>query len=368
MSDRDPALQAIRVTDPYLPPRQDYEALLEGVWERAWLTNEAPLSRQLAKALSAHLGVAHLQLVSSGSSALQVALAALELEGSIITTPYSYAATLNAVLWQGCRPIFCDIDPTTACLDPEQVEQAIETDTSAILATHAYGMPCDHARLADIAERHDLKIVYDAAHTFGCTLRDRSLLSYGDASTVSFHATKMFHTGEGGAVVCADASADHRAMLLKGHGIAGDDVLLAGLNARMSELNAALGLCVLEAFETIRAHRRACFTRYRDRLSDLPVRFLEPEGLADFEWNYAYCPVFFESAAQVERVQSTLRTQSIETRRYFRPALNKLGYRLEIKACPVAEDLAERALCLPFGWSLTDDQIERVARAVRAAL
>ncbi|WP_420391422.1 DegT/DnrJ/EryC1/StrS family aminotransferase [Acuticoccus sp.] len=355
----------LRVTEPYLPPREEYERHLEGIWSRSWVTNGGPVATKLTHELRAVLGVPHVELASSGTSALQLALAALKVAGSVILTPYSYPATLNAVLWQGCTPIFADIEPGTFGLDPAAVERALTPDVTAIVATHAYGLPNDVAALADVARRHGLKVIYDAAHAMGGTLDGRSLLAYGDAAAVSFHATKIFHTVEGGAVVVHDAEHADAVRLLRANGVDGDLVPLTGFNAKMSELHAAMGLAILPRLEALIAERRARFEMYRECLVGLPVRLLEPEAITGLSWNYPYFPVVFENASTVLRVQAALREQSIESRRYFRPAINTLE-QSRGAPCPVAEELCDRALCLPFTPFLSAEEVARVAGGVRA--
>ena len=358
---------ALRVTEPFLPDEAAYRDILQTVWHERWLTNEGPLCRRLAEETAAWLGVPHLQLVSSGTSALHLSLAGLGLSGSVVTTPYSYAATAHAALWRGLDIIFADIDADTLCLDPGAVEAVLRPDTTAILATHVFGWPCDVEALEALGRKHGVKIVYDAAHTFGTRLGGRALASYGDTAALSLHATKVFHAVEGGAVVSADAETDRRVGELKSHGVIGDTVVASGINAKMSEFHAAMGLAVLPHLERLIAHRLAMVEAYRTALDGLSLRFLAPQPGAPFDWNGAYCPIAMRSEDAVLRVQKDLRSQGIEARRYFFPALNTVPH-IGLASCPVAEDAARRILCLPLSHRVDAQTVERVAGTISDSL
>ena len=322
-------------------------------------------SGELTDMLCKRLGVEHMQLVSSGASALQLALSACELTGSVVTTPFSFAASAHAIALNGLTPIFADIDPDTLCLDPNEAKAAFQADTSAVLATHVFGMPCDVEGFAELGSRRGVKIVYDGAGAFGTTISGQSIFRWGDASALSFHATKLFHTVEGGAVFMRDAKADAQVAVAKAHGIDGDRVPMIGPNAKMSEIHAAFGLAALPDMDRQLRRAKERFAHYRDALSTCDLRLIEPATMCD--WNHAYCAVLLPDADRTTAVKAMLAGHGIEARRYFYPALNTLPiYRAG--ACPIAEDVSRRILCLPSGSDLTDATIDRVAGLLRAAL
>ncbi|MFC6224888.1 DegT/DnrJ/EryC1/StrS family aminotransferase [Hymenobacter artigasi] len=353
----------INVTKAYLPPIAEYTAYLEGIWERSWLTNNGPLVQRLEADLSRYLDDTQVQFTSNGTIALQVAIKALDLNGEIITTPFSYVATTTAILWENCTPVFVDIEDRTFCLDATKIEAAITPRTSAILATHVYGYPCDVLAIEDIAHRHNLKVIYDGAHAFGVRVHGRSLLSYGDLSTCSFHATKLFHTVEGGAIVMNDKELARKIWLYKSFGHIGDEYFTIGVNGKNSEFHAAMGLCNLPRVPGFIEQRRALAAIYRQELAGLPLQFPEPTE-ESLEYNYAYFPVLFDSESRLLRVKEALAAQTVNTRRYFFPSLNQLPYH-QGAPCPVSEDASRRALCLPFYQELTADQVRWVSQLVR---
>lgn len=357
----------ITVTQSVLPPLEEYVAYLTGIWERARLTNNGPLLLELEAALRRYLGVPHVHFTSNGTIALQLAIRALGLTGEIITTPFSYVATTSAILWEHCEPVFVDIEPQTFCLDAAQIEAAITPRTSAILATHVYGYPCDVERIAAIAQRHGLKVIYDGAHAFGTRVAGRSLLSYGDVATCSFHATKLFHTGEGGAILINEEKLSKKINLLKSFGHVGDEHFALGINGKNSELHAAMGLCLLPRVAGFIAARAALHALYHRELAGLPLTY--PVRPANTDYNYAYFPVLFEDETQLLAVQARLAENQVDTRRYFFPSLNQLPYLPAGAApCPVSEDAARRVLCLPFYPQLPAEQVRRIAGLVRQAV
>jgi dTDP-4-amino-4,6-dideoxygalactose transaminase len=355
----------IPVTKTYLPPLDDYVGYLKTIWENGWLTNNGILSKELADKIRTYLGVPHLELVSSGTLALQLAIKALGVRGEIITTPYSYVATTSAILWEGCVPVFVDIEDKTFCIDTDQIEAAITERTSAIMATHVYGYACDVDRIEQIAGKHGLKVIYDAAHAFGVRLNGQSLLLHGDISALSFHATKLFHTAEGGALVCKDGNLATQIGLIKKFGHVGeDDYLAIGINAKMSELHAAMGLCVLPMVDKIIGNQRALSEYYDYRLNGHGIiRPIAPNGL---EYNYSYYPVVFPSQNEMMHARQALFTNGIKPRRYFSPSLNTLPYlRSERRQpCPVSETVASRVLCLPIYFGLKQQEIDRICEIV----
>jgi dTDP-4-amino-4,6-dideoxygalactose transaminase len=355
----------IPVTNAYLPPIDDYVDYLRKIWENGWLTNNGKLSKELNEKLCEYLGVTHLSLLANGTLALQLAIKALELKGEIITTPYSYVATTSAILWEGCDPVFVDIEDNTFCINADLIEAAITERTSAILATHVYGYPCNIAKIDQLARKHNLRVIYDAAHAFGVRLNGQSITGYGDISALSFHATKLFHTAEGGALVCKEDTLVDRIVLMSNFGHIGeDDYFEVGINAKMSELHAAMGLAVLPKVNEIIARRKMCSEQYTSLLSGLPLRLQYiPPGL---EYNYAYYPVIFGSHDTMMRVRQALTDNNIGPRRYFYPSLNSLPFlKSDLKSvCPVSEAISSRVLCLPLYAGLQKKEIEFICNIV----
>jgi dTDP-4-amino-4,6-dideoxygalactose transaminase len=328
------------------------------------LTNNGEVEKELATNLRQYLGVPNIQLVANGTLALQLAIKALDLKGEIITTPFSYVATATAIVWEGCAPVFVDIDEKTFCINPELIEAAITEKTSAILATHVYGYPCDVDKIARIAGKHNLKVIYDAAHCFGVKLNGQSLLVHGDISTLSFHATKLFHTAEGGAVICKDESISKRVYLLKKFGHLGEDNYLEiGINAKMSELHAAMGLCVLPMVDQIIDRRRQIVTIYNEMIEGKLQRPVLPAGVG---YNYCYYPVLFPSHDQMMRARKDLLDADIIPRRYFYPSLNTLPFLQQVgyKACPVSESAALRVICLPLYYELNQEEVIKISKII----
>ena len=356
----------IHVTKTFLPNYDDFAHYLKIAWDGSVLTNNGPLVRELSSSLSETLAVSNIQLVGNGTLALQLAIKALNLKGEIITTPYSYVATTNAIVWEGCTPVFVDIDHQSYCINPELIEEAITEKTTAILATHVYGYPCDVERIQKIAHKHGLKVIYDAAHAFGVRLNGESLLNHGDCSTLSFHATKLFHTAEGGAIVSQNtALAERIALMCKFGHIGEDEYLDIGINAKMSELHAAMGLAVLPAVPNLIAARKQRASWYDDLLDGLGLQ--RPQVVADLEYNFAYYPVVFATHHQMMAARTALQAEGIYPRRYFYPSLNTLPFLpLNLRrTCPVSESIALRVLALPFYPSLAKKDVERVSACIK---
>ncbi|MGC7846715.1 DegT/DnrJ/EryC1/StrS family aminotransferase [Desulforudis sp. 1088] len=359
----------INVTKTFLPPFTEYQDRLQQIWREGWLTNNGPLVKELANELCKYLCVPRLELVANGTLALQLAIKALELTGEIVTTPFTYVATATAIVWEGCTSVFVDIDENTFCINPELIEKAITERTSAILATHVYGNPCDVEKIEKIAQKYNLKVIYDAAHCFGVKINGQSILLHGDVSTLSFHATKLFHTAEGGAVVCRDAKVSERVSLMKKFGHHGEnDYFEVGINAKMSELHAAMGLCVLPKVDEIIARRRQCAEYYNEFLDGIGLRW--PHIPAGVEYNYGYYPVVFPNHETMMRVREALIKNGIMPRRYFYPSLNTLPYLQQHSyvSCPVSENLASRILCLPMYDSLLKDDILKISKVIKDAI
>lgn len=360
--------EPIYVTKTYLPELADYQELLAGIWERNYVTNNGPLLQQLENSLRARLAVPHFSYVSNGTTALQLMLRALRVSGSVITTPYSYVATTNAILWEGLRPVFADIDPNTLCIDPAAVRAAIRPDTTAILATHVYGYPCDHTALQAIANKYGLLLLYDAAHAFDVQLDGVEIGSFGDAAAYSFHATKYFHTIEGGGVVMHYPEAADRVDLFRAFGHRERDYQKVGINGKNSELHAGIGLLNLPLLPEIRRLRRALHEHYANLLEGSGIRWLSPHRYPGLDYNYAYFPVLFADEAQRERCVQALESEAIFPRRYFEPSLNTLPFLEEIQACPVSESVARRVLCLPFYHQLSHQDAERIVAILHKTL
>ncbi|MBX2982310.1 MAG: DegT/DnrJ/EryC1/StrS family aminotransferase [Flavobacteriales bacterium] len=353
-------LSPIHVTRTFLPPREEYLHWLDKAYSSHVLTNNGPIHRELEETLRQRFDVPHLRLMANGTLALQLAIRALGITGKVITTPFSYVATTSAILWEGCEPVFVDIDPKTCCIDANLIEAAITPDTTAILATHVYGIPCDVEAIGAIAKKHGLKVIYDAAHAFDVTYKGKSILAWGDASTLSFHATKLFHTVEGGAVVLHDEGHDRELRLLRSFGHIGDDHFSLGMNAKMSEMHAAMGMAVLPYVSEIVADRHRCMQSYGEALAD----HIERPRVPEVGYNAAYYPIILRDAEQREHVQQVLVQKGVHARRYFYPALNTLPYLKTQVSCPIAENLADRMLCLPLYHGMDSLELKRVSDGV----
>ena len=352
----------INVTKSFLPPLEQYSAYLPGIWARAHLTNAGPLVLELEEKLRQELGVKHLFFVSNGTIALQIAIKALSLTGDILTTPFSYVATTSSIVWEGCNPVFVDIEKENLCLNPALLEQSITPRTSAIMATHVYGNPCDVNNIAEIAYRHNLPIIYDAAHAFGVKYQGQSLLNYGTVSTLSFHATKLFHTVEGGAIVTNDDALAHKIAYMRNFGHNGPEAFWGvGVNGKNSEFHAAMGLAVLPYVPRIIERRR--------ELSELYDRLLKGSGItrpiirAGTDYNFAYHPVLMPSEEVLLDVQARMAAAGIMPRRYFYPSLSELPYANEHRM-PVSEDISRRILCLPLYYELEENQIKDICKII----
>ena len=351
----------INVTKTFLPPLDEYIKYLEKIWETHWVTNQGPLAEDLESKLKEYLNVKNLLLVSNGTIALQLAIKALNLKDEIVTTPYSYVATTNSILWENCTPVFCDIENKTFCIDADKIEKLINENTSAILATHVYGFPCDVVKIKSLADKYNLKVIYDGAHAFGVNYKNQSLLNFGDISTVSFHATKIFHTIEGGAVITNDDKLNEKLFLYRAFGHLDDEYFSIGINGRTSEFHAAMGLCNLPRVNDFILKRKEINLLYRDFLKNLPLEI--PVIPEDIIYNYSYFPVFFSSEEKLLDVKKLLTENEINTRRYFYPSLNKLPY-LNTVSCPVSENIAERVLCLPVYTELEFKDIKLISEII----
>jgi dTDP-4-amino-4,6-dideoxygalactose transaminase len=343
----------IPVTKPYLPVRSEYQAYLNQIWESNWLTNNGPLLLQLEKTIPAYLDSVPMSYVTNGTIALQLAIKALEIKGEVITTPYSYVATTSSILWEHCKPVFVDC-LSDGNINPSLIEASITKHTSAILATHVYGFPCDVDAIQAVAEKYGLKVIYDAAHAFGVKYKGQSIYNFGDISTASFHATKLFHTVEGGGIFTAQSELIERLNLLRSFGHRGDEHVMLGINGKQSEFHAAMGLTVLIHINQIIAERKLLYNRYQKELADL-LSFVHPVQ-SNFEWNFAYAPILMPSESDLLEFVNYMLQQGIALRRYFYPALNQLPYINGAAVCPVAENISSRVLALPIFNGLTNDE------------
>ena len=351
----------INVTKTSLPPFEEYTAILKRAWDKAWLTNNGELVQELEQKLKAYLEVPNLLFTGNGTIVLQMALKALNITGEVITTPFSYVATTNAILWEGCQPVFVDINPYTLCIDATKIEAAITPKTQAILATHVYGIPCDVEAIDVIAKKYNLKVIYDAAHAFGVQYKGKSLLSYGDISTCSFHATKLFHTVEGGCVIANDDDIARQLMLYRQFGHVYDEYFTMGINGKNSELHAAMGLAVFPYIEAIIEERRHICETYSNALG---TTFQLPVCPADTLFNYAYYPVLFPSEITLLNAMNELKSHQINGRRYFYPSLNQLPYLQQAAPCPISEAISRRVFCLPLYPGLEAGVINQIIQIV----
>ena len=353
----------IPVTKPFFPPREKYDKYISDIWERQWLTNNGPVLVELEAGLKQYLNISNLMFVANGTIAIQMAIKALKLTGDIITTPFSYVATTSTIVWENCRPVFVDIDPNTFTIDPGKIEAAITKNTSAILATHVFGNACDIDAIQAIADKHGLKIIYDAAHCFDTLYKGKSVFEYGDISTCSFHATKIFHTIEGGAVFSPQPELLTRISLLRNFGhtspITFDG---AGINAKNSEMHAAMGLCVLEYMGEIMKKRKEQWDRYKNMLQQSSkLQLIRITEGCDFNWSYF--PVVFESEAVLLKVTEALNRHDVYPRRYFYPSLNTLDY-IDKVGCPNSEKIASCVLCIPLYHTLRGEDQDMIADVI----
>lgn len=352
----------IPVTKPFLPPKDEVYALLDEVWNRQWLTNNGPLVNELELKLKEYLNVPHLLYLNNGTIALQIAIKALELKGEIITTPFSYVATTSSIMWEGCSPVFVDIDEHTFNIDSSKIEAAITPNTQAILATHVFGNPCDIDAIQQIANKHNLKVIYDAAHCFGTTYKGKSIFAYGDVSTTSFHATKLFHTVEGGAVFCNNPELLKKMALLRNFGHNGPtDFAAVGINGKNSELHAAMGVVNLKYINQILAQRKALCQQYDTWLKRPNIT--HPTITPQSHFNYAYYPVVFDNEETTLKVITELEGNWVTPRRYFYPSLNTVDI-FKPNNCPISESIAKRILCLPLYHTLTFNDIDLISRII----
>lgn len=365
--------KTITVTSPLLPDLKEFERCLEDIWQRRWLTNNGHYHRELERALGEYLGVPYLSLFTNGTLPLITALQALRVTGEVITTPYSFVATTHSIWWNGIKPVFVDVEEESGNIDPEKIEAAITPKTTAIMPVHVYGTPCDTKRIKEIADKYGLKVIYDAAHAFGVTVNGKSILEEGDISTLSFHATKVYNTVEGGALVCHDEATKKRIDYLKNFGFADEVTVVApGINSKMDEIRAAYGILNLRQVDFAIESRRQTALRYREGLKDVAgIRLLrDVEGVRH---NYSYFPVFIDRqkyGMSRDELYEKLKGRGIFGRRYFYPLISEFPVYRGLDSAArenllVAHRLAESVICLPMYAGLTDADTQRVIEAVR---
>lgn len=362
----------ITVTSPLLPDLEEFHKELQVIWDSKWITNNGSFHRKLESALCEYLGVPYVSLFTNGTLPLLTALQALKVTGEVITTPYSFVATTHSIWWNGCKPVFVDIDPKTGNIDPDKIEAAITPQTSAIMPVHVYGKPCDTKRIREIADRHGLKVIYDAAHAFGVEVDGESILKAGDMSTLSFHATKVFNTVEGGAMVMHDAETKKQIDFLKNFGFAGEtEVVGPGINSKMDEIRSAYGLLNLKQVDAAIEARHQVAIRYREALRGI-------EGISFFDdmpgvrHNYSYFPIFVDAeryGMTRDALYFKMKEQGILGRRYFYPLISDFSTYSGLESArpenlPNARKMADEVICLPMHHALSEDDISRVLACI----
>ena len=356
----------INVTKTFFPPIEEYQLQIERIWKNQWLTNRGELVLELEDKIKKYLDVNHVLITNNGTIPLQIALKLLGKQGEVITTPFSYVATTAAIIWENCTPVFVDIHPEYLTIDETKIEAAITNKTTAILATHVFGNPCQVEVIEAIAKKHNLKVIYDAAHCFGVTYNKESVFNYGDISTCSFHATKLFHTAEGGALFAKEADLQHQ--LFYSHNFGHNGPLTfhgLGINAKISELQAAMGLAVLPYIDKILSERKRVVDFYNSNLNFQKLKTIKIRE--NTEWNYSYYPVIFETEEKLLAIQEVLNEKNIFPRRYFYPSLNTIQY---VDECimPFSESIATRVMCLPLYVGLNDADLNTIVTIINKAL
>ncbi|WP_136475079.1 DegT/DnrJ/EryC1/StrS aminotransferase family protein [Pseudomonas sp. DG56-2] len=360
------------VTQPYLPPLEEFIPYLEQIWETKTLTNGGPMHQKLEQALCEYLGVEHVALFNNGTIALLTALQSLRITGEVITTPYSFVATAHSLLWNGIKPVFADIDPKTLNLDPDKIEAAITPQTTAIMPVHCYGNPCDVKAIQRIADNYNLRVIYDAAHAFGVKDDSGSLLRYGDLSVLSFHATKVFNTFEGGAIVCPDLKTKKRIDQLKNFGITDEVTVVApGINGKMSEINAAFGLLQLQYIDKAIAHRLKLDSVYREGLGQIKgIKLVD--SAPNIINNYSYFPIIVGNDYGLSRdeLYEKLKSHNINARRYFYPLITDFPMYRGLHSAhrdnlPVASYISDRVLCLPIYSTLEEGVVVEIVNIIK---
>lgn len=348
----------IPVTKTFLPPQEEYNSFVKRAWDKAWLTNRGELTLELEDKLKKYLDVSHLIITNNGTIPIQIALKLFGNGGEIITTPFSYVATSAAIVWENCTPVFVDINSDYLTIDETKIENAITPKTTAILATHVFGNPCHIEAIESIAKKHNLKVIYDAAHCFGVKYNNKSVFNFGDVSTCSFHATKLFHTGEGGAMFCNTKDIYHQLFYSHNFGHNGPlEFHGLGINAKISELQSAMGLAVFPYMDHIITERKKVVNFYNENLNFKTVSTIKIR--ANTEWNYSYYPLIFDSETILFKVQVALLQENILPRRYFYPSLNTIDY-VKGNKMPISESIASRILCLPLYVGIPQETLKKI--------
>lgn len=356
----------INVTKTFLPPIEEYNLLVQRAWDKEWLTNRGALVLELEDKLKEYLKVNYILVTNNGTIPIQIALKILGKQGEIITTPFSYVATSAAIVWENCTPVFVDIHPDYLTIDETKIEDAITHKTTAILATHVFGNPCNVDAIEVIAKKHNLEVIYDAAHAFGVIYNGQSIFNYGNVSTCSFHATKLFHTGEGGALFAKDSDLQHQLFYSHNFGHNGQlDFYGLGINGKISELQAAMGLAVLPYMKHIVEERKRVVDFYNQNLDVTKLQLLKIRE--NTLWNYSYYPVIFQDEATLLFIQEALNSEDIFPRRYFYPSLNTTGH-LTVTSMPISESVASRILCLPLFVGLNEEELLKIIAIINSLL
>lgn len=357
----------IFVTQPTLAPLEDVTELLKGVWQSGIMTHNGPLVQRLEKEIGEKLGVKNVVSCVNGTIALQMAIRALKLKGEIITTPFTFIATSNSILWEHCTPVFVDINPDTFNIDPSKIEEKITYHTSAIMPVHVFGNACDIEAIDAVAKRHNLKVIYDAAHAMCVNYKGKSIFEYGDISTTSFHATKLFGTAEGGAVFTTDDAIDKKLRSIRFFGFENHaDIVEDGTNGKMTEVHAAVGLANLKYLDAALEDRIKKYAYYKSHLEDIPgVKF---QKINNDACNYSYFPIVFASESDCLKVLAALNAEEIYPRRYFYPSINTFNRLFPYVSMPVSEDIASRILCLPHYYNLEMTDVDRIISIIRKVL
>ena len=352
----------INVTQSFLPPIDEYSKILQKSWDKKWITNRGELILELENKLKIFLGIENITITTNGTLPLQIAIKALELKGEIITTPFSYIASSSVIPWENCTPVYVDIHPEYLTIDESKIEEKITEKTVAILATHVFGNPCNVEKIDEIAKKHNLKVIYDAAHCFGVKYNGESIFNFGNVSTCSFHATKIFHTGEGGCMITADKELHEKLFYHHNFGHNGpEDFHGIGINAKTSELQAAMGLAVFNHLDEIFKGRKNAIGVYDEFLDFSKIKKMKlREGT---EWNYHYYPVIFESEETLLKVKEALNKKNIFPRRYFYPSLNTVKY-LNGEKMPISESVSKRIMCLPLYAELQPEIAEKISNLI----
>ena len=355
-------MKKINVTKTSLPPINEYIKYLRSIWKSGHVTNHGPLVNEFEDKLKKYLGVKYLFFVSNGTIALQIAIKALGLKNEVITTPFSYVATTSSLVWENCKPIFADIDPETLTIDPDEIERKITKKTTGIVATHVYGNPCDVLRIQKIATKNSLKIIYDAAHAFGVKYKGKSIMNFGDISIVSFHATKIFHTIEGGAIMTNDSNLAKKIEYMRNFGHKDKESFFGlGINGKNCEFHAAMGLCLLPKISSTIKEREEISEKSDQLLTGLDIKKQKIRG--DVEYNYPSYPIILPSENVLHKIIKSLNAHHIFPRRYFYPSLNKLSY-VKKQHVPVTEDISRRILCLPLYNDLKEKDVRKISEII----